>query len=72
MTIQLERSSRHDDLMTLINGRAPGYSLEAPSTSQDFDLDMSAISRSTGCSWPPRRSCPSPVTSSPWRSARAR
>ena len=45
MTIQLERSSRHDDLMTMINGRAPGYSLEAPFyTSQDFfDLDMSAI-----------------------------
>ena len=45
MTIQLERSSRHDDLMTLINGRVPGYSLEAPFyTSQDFfDLDMSAI-----------------------------
>ena len=45
MTIQLERSSRHDDLMTLINGRASGYSLEAPFyTSQDFfDLDMSAI-----------------------------
>ena len=45
MTIQLERSSRHDDLKTLINGRAPGYSLEAPFyTSQDiFDLDMSAI-----------------------------
>lgn len=45
MTIQLERSPRHDDLMTLISGRAPGHSLEAPFyTSQDiFDLDMSAI-----------------------------
>ena len=45
MTIQLERSSRHDDLMTLISGRASGYSLAAPFyTSQDFfDLDMSAI-----------------------------
>ena len=45
MTIQLERSSRHDDMTTLINGRVPGYSLEAPFyTSQDvFDLDMAAI-----------------------------
>jgi glycine betaine catabolism A len=45
MTIQLERSARHDDLMTVINGRVPEYSLEAPFyTSQDvFDLDMSAI-----------------------------
>jgi glycine betaine catabolism A len=45
MTIQLERSSRLDDLMTLISRRAPGHSLEAPFyTSQEiFDLDMTAI-----------------------------
>ena len=45
MTIQLERSSRDDDMTTLIRARVPGYTLEAPFyTSQDiFDLDMSAI-----------------------------
>ena len=45
MTIQLERSSRHDDLAALVARRAAGYSLEAPFyTSQEvFDLDMAAI-----------------------------
>ena len=42
MTIQLERSSSHDDLTALVSRRTPGYSLEAPFyTSQEiFDLDM--------------------------------
>ena len=45
MTIQLERSSSHDDLTTLISRRTTGYSLEAPFyTSQEiFDLDMGVI-----------------------------
>ena len=49
MTIQLERSSPHDDLhrdlTALVDSRAAGHSLEAPFyTSQDvFDLDMAAI-----------------------------
>jgi glycine betaine catabolism A len=45
MTIQLERSSRPDDVVALVRRRAAGYSLEAPFyTSQDvFDLDMAAI-----------------------------
>src|SRR5689334_3328678 len=45
MTIQLERSSRHDHLAALVGRRAAGYSLEAPFyTSQDvFDLDMDAV-----------------------------
>lgn len=45
MTIQLERSSRHDDLADLVGRRAPGHALEAPFyASQDvFDLDMAAI-----------------------------
>jgi Rieske 2Fe-2S family protein len=45
MTIQLERSTRPDDVVALVGRRAAGYSLEAPFyTSQDvFDLDMDAI-----------------------------
>src|SRR5436305_12817940 len=45
MSIQLERSTRTDDLAALVGRRAPGFSLEAPFyTSQDvFDVDMEAI-----------------------------
>jgi Rieske 2Fe-2S family protein len=45
MTIQIERSTHHDNLAALVSRRTSGYSLEAPFyTSQDvFDLDMAAI-----------------------------
>ena len=44
MTLQLERTPRHD-VMTLVGGRAAGHALEAPFyTSQEiFDLDMDAV-----------------------------
>ena len=62
MTIQLERSSRHDDLMTLISGQASGTAWKRPSTPARTSSTWTCppSSRSTGCSWPPRRSCPRP------------
>ena len=45
MTIQLERSSRQDDLAALVGRRAAGYGLEAPlyASQEAFDLDLAAI-----------------------------
>ena len=45
MTIQLERSARHDDIASLVDRRVAGHSLEAPfyTSREIFDFDLDAI-----------------------------